>query len=97
MGIKQAVTVRLNFNQKSVIVGLNINKIDESRLSWKHVSYIMGTCALPDTYTLAIGPAALGLMRPLGLSSPRVCAALRLMRICQAKHLCPWYNYYIYK
>ena len=44
---------------------------------WK-ILVIMGTCALPDIYTLALGPAALGL----------VCTY-------QAKHLCPWYNYYI--
>ena len=39
-GIKQAVIVELNFNQKSVIVRLNINKIDELRLSLVHKSGI---------------------------------------------------------
>jgi len=46
-----------------MIVGLNIYKIDELRLlectKVEHISYTMGTCALPDVYTLALGPAAL--------------------------------------
>ena len=48
--------VGLNFNQKPVIVGLNINKIDELRISIKveHISYTMGTCALPDICTLVL-------------------------------------------
>jgi len=38
-------------------MGLNINKIDELRLSWVYKSgtYTMGICALPDIYAQAWG------------------------------------------
>ena len=59
MGIKQAVNVGLNFNQKSVIVGLNMIKFNYGFLECtkvEHISYTTCTCALPDIYTLALRP-----------------------------------------
>ena len=50
----------LNFNQKSVIAGLNIINIECTKV--EHISYTTGTCTLPDIYALAFGPVALGLM-----------------------------------
>ena len=45
-----------------MIVGLNINNIDELRLSQVYKSgYTMDICALSDKFALALGPAVLGL------------------------------------
>ena len=45
----------------------------------QHISYNTGTHALPDIYTLAHGH----------------CASLGIMCICQAKHSCLCYNFYL--
>jgi len=46
----------------------------------QYITYNTGNRALPDISALALGH----------------CAPLGIMRIYQAKHSCPCYNYYIY-
>ena len=46
----------------------------------QHISYNTGTCALPDTYALALGR----------------CVPSGTVHIYQAKHSCLCYNLYIY-
>jgi len=37
---------------------MTIKTFESILLKVEHISYTMGTCALPDIYTLALGPAS---------------------------------------